>query len=243
MSRAAIIGSVPLYEDFDTGEVFVDPDDAEESTEVGAFGDRRRARRINRLDRRMSRLGDRYERLGGSVEEAPDYEYPQEKSMQAAPADVYQAAAASGMINENQYNGLGWISIGAMAAGVPTAGALQDTINRNLWGKSLVLDADSASQVIVTGISVAGLPVNVGAQGAPLSMFEKDSTRFGISFGRRLALTGQTFRVDLANIDAGSAHVVTGGIIADELNPYAMQRWMEIMLLQAAQTGFQGPGF
>jgi hypothetical protein len=164
----------------------------------------------------------------------PEEEVP----MEAAPADVYQAAAASGMISENQFNGLGSTTLAASGTGT-----LSDTINRNLWGKSLVLNSDAPAQVLVTGITVAGLPVNIGALGAPLSMFSHDSTRFGISFGRRLALTGQTFLVNVTNIDTGSAHQVAGGIIADELNPYAMQKWMETMLLQAASNGFNGPGY
>jgi hypothetical protein len=138
------------------------------------------------------------------------------------------------MINENQYNGLGAKSIGAGLDGF-----LEDTINRTLWGKSLVLDSDGSALVVVTGITVAGLPVNVGAQGAPLSMFAHDATRFGISFGRRLALTGQTFRVTVHNND-GAPHWVSGGIVADELNPYAMQRWYEQSILQAAMQGFGG---
>jgi hypothetical protein len=40
--------------------------------------------------------------------------------------------------------------------------------------------------------------------------------------------------VSLQNIDAGVDHIATGGIIADEMNPYAMQRLWEKMLLTAA---------
>ena len=55
-----------------------------------------------------------------------------------------------------------------------------------------------------------------------------------------LALTGQTVAVNVYNVDAGSGHSVSGGIIADELNPYAMQKYMEYMLLGAAKMGFAG---
>lgn len=239
-----LIGKVsgPAYAD-DDGKVFVQPEDLnidtgegedeEESGLVWPFGRRARLRRIGR---REARLGRREARLMSKL----DYEEEEEEpvSYEQSPADVYQAAAAAGMISENQYNGLANVAL--LASG---AGFLSDTVNRNLWGKSLVLDSDAPALVLVTGISVAGLPVNVGAKGAPLSMFSATSTRFGISFGRRLALTGQTFLVNLLNIDAGSGHVASGGIIADELNPYAMQKWMEYMLLQAAVNGFQGPGF
>jgi len=228
-----IIGTVPVYAD-DNGEVFVDPADVDsDSEEAGFLGLGKRAR-LSRIDRRLGRL----ERRRGRVLSKFD-DYEEEVPMEAAPqADVYQAAAAAGMISENQFNGLGNVSL--VASGT---GSLSDTINRNLWGKSLVLTSDAPDQVIVTGVTVAGLPVNVGSQGAPLSMFAHDSTRFGISFGRRLALTGQTFQVNLQNVDAGNAHNVNGGIIADELNPYAMQRYMESMLLAAASQGFGGMGY
>jgi hypothetical protein len=229
------IGSVPLYLDGTTGEVYVDPDDvgAYDEDDSGALFPFRRQRRLSRIDRRIQRLEGRRSALQAG-----------EQSIQDAPvADIYQAAAASGMVTENQYNGLGAVTVPAAVGAVFGTGFLQDTINRNLWGKSLVLDSDDPPSVLVTAISVAGLPVNVGSQGTPLAMFASDSTRFGISFGRRLALTGQTFRVDLANIDTGGTHDVTGGIIADELNPYAMQRWMEHMLLSAAVQGFEGPGY
>lgn len=231
------IGQVPVYLDNNTGEVYVDPDDVGaagyDDDGSGALFPFRRQRRAERLDTRISRLEGRREQLRGPAQ-APA----------AQPiADVYQQAAASGMVTENQYNGLGAVTLPVAVGATFGTGFLQDTINRNLWGKSLVLDSDDPPSVLVTAISVAGLPVNVGSQGTPLSMFASDSTRFGISFGRRLALTGQTFRVDLANIDTGGTHDVSGGIIADELNPYAMQRWMEKMLLSAAVDGFSGPGY
>jgi hypothetical protein len=233
------IGSVPLYADEQSGQVFVDQDDVAASTdddvedESGAYfpvGQRLREghlkrvqRRIGRLQRREGRVEERIARHGGNV------------NMSVAPADLYQQAAASGMVQENQYDGLGSVSVAASSTNT-----LSDTINRNLWAKSLVLDSDSPSNILITSITVAGLPINVGAKGAPLSMFATNSTRFGISFGRKLALTGQTFAVNLANSDAGSAHLVSGGIICDELNPYAMQLWMEQMLLTAATQGFAG---
>ena len=226
------IGSVPLYADEATGEVFVDPADAsvgavdEDDDESGFIGLGKKAR-ARRIEKRIARLQRRREKIADKLEGEPTM-------FEAAPADLYQLAAASGMVNENQYNGLGSVT-------VPKTGAtatLSDTINRNLWGKSLVLDSDSPASVLVTAITVAGLPINVGNKGTPLSMFATNSTRFGISFGRKLALTGQTVVVTLVNIDAANDHTVSGGIIADEMNPYAMQRWMEQMLLTAATSGF-----
>lgn len=229
---AVQIGNVPLYADEATGEVFVDPADAQvgaadEDEESGFLGFGKKAK-LRRVEKRLGRLQHRREKLQSKLGSGEDTMFD------AAPADLYQLAAASGMVNENQYNGLGNVT-------VPKTGAsalLTDTINRNLWGKSLVLDSDSPSSVLVTSITVAGLPINVGNKGTPLSMFATNSTRFGISFGRKLALTGQTVVVTLVNIDTAADHFGTGGIIADEMNPYAMQRWMEQMLLTAATSGF-----
>lgn len=225
-----IIGSVPLYADEASGNVFVDSHDVSSAgadDEAGAYWwPRHGERRLARIDRREGRLEGREARLRDRMGYDP---------AEAAPADLYQTAAATGMVQENQYDGLGSVSI--VASGT---GTLSDTINRNLWAKSLVLDTDAPSLILVTSITVAGLPINVGSKGAPLSMFATNSTRYGISFGRKLALTGQTFAVNLSNSDAGSSHIVSGGIIADELNPYAMQLYMEKMLLMAATQGFQG---
>jgi hypothetical protein len=225
---ATFIGMVPAYADDATGDVFVNPNEisgAGDDDDSGFLGLGREAR-LRRIDRRQERLGRREARIRGRMGVEDDE--------QETPADIYQAAAAAGMVNENQFNGLGAVVL--LASG---AGNLSDTVNRNLWGKSLVLDSDDPASITVTAISIAGLPINVGAKGTPLSMFKHDSTRFGISFGRKLGLVGQTILVQLQNIDAGSGHTVSGGIICDELNPYAMQRWMEQMLLEAAVMGFQ----
>lgn len=232
-----IIGQVPLYADEASGNVFVDSADVGAATgddESGAYwplGPHRRERHLANIERRIDRLQEREERVKGRMARHEG----SGMLHSVAPADLYQIAAASGMVQENQYDGLGSVSVAA--SGTNT---LSDTINRNLWAKSLVLDSDSPSNILITSITVAGLPINVGSKGAPMSMFATNSTRYGISFGRKLALTGQTFAVNLANSDAGSAHIVSGGIIADELNPYAMQLWMEQMLLTAATQGFQG---
>ncbi len=215
-----IVGSVPVYHDPQSGEVYVDPADAqvgevEESGRVyWPFGKRAKGRRQAVRETRRS--------------------YGREEA-QESPADLYQAAAAQGMVQENQYDGLGYTSIAAATgATTPSTASIEDTVNRNLWAKSIVLDSDAPSQVLVTAITIAGLPIQIGNEGAPLSMFATNATRFGISFGRKLALVGQQIQVTLANIDTGSAHNASGGVIADEMNPYAMQRLWERMLLSAA---------
>jgi hypothetical protein len=225
------IGSVPLYADEATGEVFVDPADAqvgsadEDDSGFLGLGAKAKARRI---EKRIARLQRRRDKVSSKQQEGDGTMFD------AAPADLYQLAASSGMVNENQFNGLGSVVVLKTGANA----SLTDTINRNLWGKSLVLDSDAPSVILVMAITIAGLPLNVGNLGTPLSMFATNSTRFGISFGRKLALTGQSVVVTLSNVDTANDHTVSGGIIADEMNPYAMQRWMEQMLLTAATSGF-----
>jgi hypothetical protein len=223
-----IIGSVPLYAD-DAGAVYVDPDDVEG---VGALSPRRE----RRLSRRLDRLGRRSARISDRLYDDEEVEVQAAVQKMEEPADIYAAAAAGGMITENQYEGLGSATISAGGTG-----SLTDTVNRNIWVKSIVLDSDEAGVgfLLVTGITFAGLPLNVGSLGAPLRSFAHDSTRFGINFGRRLALTGQQIRITFSNVDS-SGHTVSGTCIGDELNPFAMQKWMEQMLLQAAVSGFRG---
>jgi hypothetical protein len=160
----------------------------------------------------------------------------------APPQDIYQAAAASGLVTENQFCGLGAIEIPARTEKGPGVAKLQDCINRNIWLKSIVLDgSDGQDHVLVSSIVVAGLPINVGNQATPLVMFSANSTRSGVSLGRRLSLVGQTVVVSLEN-HSDKPVFVSGGIICDEMNPYAMQTWMEQMLLQAAVSGFSEIG-
>lgn len=219
-----IVGNVPVHYDPQSGEVFVDPadaqvgdiDDVAESGRVyWPFGKRARGRR--------------------QVVRAARRGYAAPEVAEESPADLYQAAAAQGMVQENQFNGLGYASIAAASSSTsPGSGTIENTVNRNMWAKSIVLDSDAPSQVLVTAITIAGLPIQIGTEGAPLSMFATNSTRFGISFGRKLALVGQEIQVTFNNIDTSSAHTATGGVIADEMNPFAMQRLWERMLLTAA---------
>lgn len=233
-----IVGSVPLYAT-ESGTLYVDQGDINDG--VGSIEPRDRgSRRDRRTTRKLARLGKRETRLLARLEDDEDDAQVSEVDTvtrrMEVPADIYAAAAANGMITESQYEGLGSASIAALGTG-----ALSDTVNRNIWVKSIVLDSevDGIGFLLVTAITFAGLPVNVGSLGAPLRTFSHDSTRFGINFGRRLVSVGQQIRITFSNVGA-AAYVVSGDAICDELNPYAAQKWMEQMLLQAAVSGFQG---
>jgi len=222
------VGSTTVYMDPSTGDLLVDPNAVSGEDEGGSlFGGnpaRRFQRKYERLKRRAARRGIVLEDLDDDVE--PEVEKPIQ--------DLYQHAVALGVVTENQFEGLGFVSIAAT-----TAGFISDTVNRNLWGKGIVLDSDDPPSMTITAITVAGLPINVGAAGAPLSMFQHNSTRFGITFGRRIALVGQVIRVDAFNNDS-SAHSLSGAVVADEMNPYMQQALWERLLVQAAVEAFGG---
>lgn len=220
-----MVGSAPVYLNEATGDLIADVNSIGEvagGDDSGAvFRPRRfarRQRRLARLDARRSRLAGKWgmgEEDGGDDDEAPIL-------------DLYQQATALGAVTENQYDGLGSDS---MTAG--STGQLADTLNRNVWAKGFVLDSDDPPSILVTAITIAGLPVNIGSEGAPLSLFASNSTRFGIQFGRRPILVGQRVVVDLLNIDS-SGHIASGVLVCDELNPYMTQQLWERVLVQAA---------
>ena len=189
-------------------------------------------------------------------------------------ADVYQQAVESGLVKSGQFNGLGVVEIrpGEIAF-------LRDTINRNMWMTRLILDGCGAdlSSVVVSAVTIAGLPMNIGSQDAPASAFRWDGTPPPITFrdedklpddvvsggvdwsgwceargvtmdevfaslsasSRMLVLVGQSVVVTLRNIGTEPV-TVTGGLLADELNPYAMQRWMEATLLMMSANDVPG---
>jgi len=122
------------------------------------------------------------------------------------------------------------VTLTASGGATPT-GTLSDQINRTLWIRGIVLDSDSPGFVIVTAASVAGIPINVGSKGAPIRMWSHDSTRVSFEFAPRMAMVGQTVSVSVQNIDAAAGHSASGGLVADEINPFAFQRTMEAMLL------------
>jgi hypothetical protein len=156
-----------------------------------------------------------------------------------SPEEAYQAAIAAGMVTENQFDGLGNTTIANGATGT-----LSNTTTRNMWIKGFVVETTSAAGavqygVVVTSITIAGLPVNIGSSGMPTQAFQSTATRFGLQLGRRLALVGQSVAMNFSNAGSAAA-LVTAGSIGDELNPYVQGQWMQFQLLQAAASGFRG---
>jgi len=217
------LGYVPAYHDTETGEIVVDPnqvgemDDDDDSGAVNwPFGRRARLARTQRMEDRLGRRVSRQQRRGlTQPDENEDV------------ADAYEGAVARGAIIRNQYNGLGSVIIADTATGT-----LTDVINRTFWAKSLVLACGTPTDVLVLSITVAGLPINIGARGMPMTAWNHDSTRFTFEFSKKLAVTGQSFTVTLQNINgAGANRTIAGGLIGDELDPYAMQHMVEANLL------------
>lgn len=220
-----LAGYAPVFVNEATGDIGVDTNAmvAGDDDSGAVYRPRRFARRQRRLARQEGRLANRRARWGMAdavVDEADEEDAPI--------LDLYQQATALGAVTENQFDGLGSDS---MTAG--GTGQLSDTMNRNVWAKGFVLDSDDPPSVLVTSITIAGLPVNIGNEGAPLSLFASNSTRFGIQFGRRPILVGQRVVIDLLNIDS-SGHIASGVLVCDELNPYMTQQLWERVLVQAA---------
>lgn len=211
------LGWAPVLAD-QSGEVYVDTNqmvggDGEESGSVHfPFG-------RHAADRRFSRQMGRYE----AAVQAPTAQAP------VTTAELYQQAAATGILKENQFFGLG--AVGILAA---SNGVLTQQINRNLWGKALVLESDAPAFILVDQINIAGIPWAIGNAGAPLSMWSSVTTRHGISFGRKIGLTGQAVFLQFTNGDPGSGHQVSAGMVVDEINPDMMQNIMERLFLTAA---------
>lgn len=213
-------GLVPVLLDPSTGELLM------ESGEVGRFGGPRSQRRWSRRSQKHAAKQAYYDSLrGDDDDDADDYMPPARSNL----VDSYRLAGAANLIQENQIDGLGFTAI--VASGT---GTLTDTLNRQFWAKSVILESDDPSSIVVTAIAVAGIPVNVGSQGTPLSLWSRDSTRFSQVIGRRSISVGQQFRVSLQNIDAGSGHTVSGGLVGDELQMGVAQQAMEKVMIDAA---------
>lgn len=220
---AQYAGHVPVFINEQTGDLVADVDALGDVEESGAMFQRNPARRQARLQKRQGRIQSRLARMGYGGDDSDDDGGGEEPIL-----DLYQQATALGAVTENQFDGLGSTSIAASSTGT-----LSDTLNRNVWAKGFVLDSDDPPSILVAAITVAGLPVNIGSSGAPLSMFSNNSTRFGIQFGRRPILVGQRVQINLSNIDT-SVHVASAALVCDELNPYMTQQLWERVLVSAA---------
>ncbi len=222
------VEGVPVYVD-DAG-YYVSGD------EVGAFrpglGLRRPAVRDAILEgdaavraaRQARRAGIRDARLAGRA--GADLRVAAESIRPSS--DSLALANQAGLVTKNQIMGLG--------SSIPVASAsgnINASVQRACWIRGLVLDSDSPAYMAVTQITLAGIPKTIGTAGSPLSMFLRDATRFGMEFAPVLAQVGQVFQVNFTNLDAAAAHVIQGGLVVDELNPYAAQRVMENMVFQA----------
>ncbi len=169
-----------------------------------------------------SRLANKEERWGAAV--APR----EEVSHAPAAARTLDTAKRAGVVLQNSWNGLGSVSV--VANGTNT---LTSTVNRIGWIKGLQLSSDSPVNILITSLTIAGIPVQIGIAGTPLELFAKDTTRFSEEFSSRLVAFGQQVSVGLTNLDAGSAHTVAGVVIMDEASPAAFSRLMENLILSA----------
>ena len=168
---------------------------------------------------------------------------------------LYARALKIGAITPGQFNGLG-----SVALEPDGTGELRDTINRNCWltdacfnaghfdtshfgptpvAAPLYEDSETGLPVFepstpvrgvtITSITIAGLPMNIGSQSAPIELFAPGEVKGRL--GHRLALVGQTIRVGLWN-PTGMKLVVSGGVFADEMNPYAFDKSMALLHLK-----------
>lgn len=230
------LGHVPVFRDPISGQIMADPNAlgalAHGGGEVGAFRpfgflapqDVRRERRLAALDERQERLAAREARLRDRWGLAD----PEELVAHApAAARTLDSAKRAGVINQNSWNGLGSTSV---AAG--STGTLSQTINRIGWVKGLMLQPATAGAILVTSLTIAGIPVQIGSGGAPAELFATNTTRFSEEFSSRMVAFGQTIEVGLSNI-SGGAVTVGGVVLLDEASPQAFSRMMENMVLSA----------
>lgn len=230
MSELTMVGMVPAYAN-EAGEIFADAGALD--SDGDGYSDRQE-RRLGRFDRRSARIDDRrserrekiLSRWGSTFQNAGET-VPRE--------EAYSVLTAKGLINRGGVAGLGAITLAANVSGT-----LSSSMTRTLWIRNFVMvsDATGNALVAVNSITLAGIPVNVGNAGAPLSMFGSDATRFNDNlfggFGSSRAVqVGQQVSVVLTNLDT-AAHTVQIGLVVDEVNPSVQNAMFETMMLQAA---------
>jgi len=134
--------------------------------------------------------------------------------------------ARLGYVQPGHYNGLGTITTIAPGA----TGVLQDYLNRNCWARTLhlrtVKPAEVANKVVVTSVTHAGMPVNIGNLGAPIAQFENFDLERDGNENLVFLFVGQSFQVHLRNDSDQSVHV-SGGFDADELTYFGMGALLE----------------
>ena len=151
-----------------------------------------------------------------------DYVYGQEEALRLLaearkPRTLHSRLAALGQLSENQTASLGFVQAPPLTNGGPEERVLYFTVTRPTWVKSILVDSDAPALVLVSFITISGLPMNIGDKGAPASMFAVNSTRWGFAGGARFMGAGTQIRVGVCSIDAASSHAVSGGAIVDEL--------------------------
>lgn len=220
--------SVPLYRDH-TGALQADLDGIDLSGADGSGALKMgQQRHLGRLHNRIERLQGREQQLQSQLASQPGESGPTVYN-----ADLRALAAQKGLIQENQFDGLGFITTLAGSSGATINSSLTDNLNRDCWIKSMVMSASSTSIVGVTAITVAGVPINIGSKTMPLETFIATSVRFGISFGRRLVRSGQAVTVSVTNISNATNTDCQAGLICDEMASYLVAGVAEAGLLAA----------
>ena len=224
-----IPASAPVYDDgsgqlyADTGSL-VSVDDVGEM-DTGAIGERAAERRIGVLERKLRRLKSQW---GGRDDDAPE-------TNTMAANSAHDTLSAAGLINRHNYIGLDRIAVPTTSAATLTKSA-----ERNIWAKAIVLQStggSNASELVVTAVKFAGIPITIGDGGIPVQMFDYQNTRYGFATNKPVQ-TGQNITVDFYNYHSATINV-TGGLIADEVDPGVQARLAEVDLIRAA-TMFGG---
>lgn len=118
-----------------------------------------------------------------------------------------------------------------------TYGMLMDNMNRDCWITQIILGGD-LEHVDVTGISIAGIPINMGMKGAPAQAFARDSAAFNLGWSRRLVRAGQSVAITLVYTGNTEARV-NACLVCDEMATYLVQAAAEADLQAAISGGFR----